>query len=237
MYGELHGKVAVVTGAATGLGLFITLRYILEGMNVVADYVGELPKEFEDVQAKHADRVKFVKADVSNEEDIKALAETALKEFGHVDIWVNNAGVEASFPTIDMPLKEWQRVIDVNLNGVFLGSRESLRIFIDQKIKGSIINMSSVHQTIALEYAEYGIRANCIAPGAINTPINAEKFSDPEQLKQTTSMVPMGIIGKPNQVAAAAAWLASDESSYVTGTTLFVDGGMSLYPSFQHGAG
>lgn len=93
MYGELHGKVAVVTGAATGLGLFITLRYILEGMNVVADYVGELPKEFEDVQAKHADRVKFVKADVSNEEDIKALAETALKEFGHVDIWVNNAGV------------------------------------------------------------------------------------------------------------------------------------------------
>ena len=123
MYGELHGKVAVVTGAATGLGLFITLRYILEGMNVVADYVGELPKEFEDVQAKHADRVKFVKADVSNEEDIKALAETALKEFGHVDIWVNNAGVEA-FPTIDMPLKEWQRVIDVNLNGVFLGSRE-----------------------------------------------------------------------------------------------------------------
>ena len=107
MYGELHGKVAVVTGAATGLGLFITLRYILEGMNVVADYVGELPKEFEDVQAKHADRVKFVKADVSNEEDIKALAETALKEFGHVDIWVNNAGVEASFPTIDMPLKEF----------------------------------------------------------------------------------------------------------------------------------
>lgn len=138
MYGELHGKVAVVTGAATGLGLFITLRYILEGMNVVADYVGELPKEFEDVQAKHADRVKFVKADVSNEEDIKALAETALKEFGHVDIWVNNAGVEASFPTIDMP---WQRVIDVNLNGVFLGSREALRIFRDQKIKGSIINM------------------------------------------------------------------------------------------------
>lgn len=259
MYGELHDKVAVVTGAATGLGLFITLRYILEGMNVVADYVGELPKEFEDVQAKHADRVKFVKADVSNEEDIKALAETALKEFGHVDIWVNNAGVEASFPTIDMPLKEWQRVIDVNLNGVFLGSREALRIFRDQKIKGSIINMSSVHQripwptfahyaaskgatemftkTIALEYAEYGIRANCIAPGAINTPINAEKFSDPEQLKQTTSMVPMGIIGKPNQVAAAAAWLASDESSYVTGTTLFVDGGMSLYTSFQHGAG
>ncbi|MGL9922307.1 glucose 1-dehydrogenase 1 [Enterococcus sp. DIV1758] len=148
MHGELHGKVAVVTGAATGLGLFITLRYILEGMNVVADYVGELPKEFEDVQAKHADRVKFVKADVSNEEDIKALAETALKEFGHVDIWVNNAGVEASFPTIDMPLKEWQRVIDVNLNGVFLGSREALRIFRDQKIKGSIINMSSVHQRI-----------------------------------------------------------------------------------------
>ena len=165
MYGELHGKVAVVTGAATGLGLFITLRYILEGMNVVADYVGELPKEFEDVQAKHADRVKFVKADVSNEEDIKALAETALKEFGHVDIWVNNAGVEASFPTIDMPLKEWQRVIDVNLNGVFLGSREALRIFRDQKIKGSIINMSSVHQRIPwptfAHYAASKVQPKC----------------------------------------------------------------------------
>ena len=91
MYGELHGKVAVVTGAATGLGLFITLRYILEGMNVVADYVGELPKEFEDVQAKHADRVKFVKADVSNEEDIKALAETALKELDRKSTRLNSS--------------------------------------------------------------------------------------------------------------------------------------------------
>ena len=92
-------------------------------------------------------------------------------------------------------------------------------------------------KTIALEYADRGIRANCIGPGAINTPINKEKFADPEQYEATVSMVPMGRIGEPEDVASAAAWLASDEARYVTGITLFVDGGMTLYPSFQYGEG
>lgn len=259
MYGDLKGKVAVVTGAATGLGLSIAVRFISEGMNVVGDYIGDLPKEIAEAEKKYPDRVKFIHADVSKEDEVKMLADKAVETFGRVDVWLNNAGVEKSYPTHEMPLEEWQRVLDVNLTGVFLGTRAALNIFKDLKIKGSIINMSSVHQqipwptfahyaaskgatkmfteTVALEYAEYGIRANNIAPGAIDTPINKEKFEDPEQKAQTESMVPMGIIGSPSNISDAAAWLASEQSSYVTGTTMFVDGGMSLYPSFQHGAG
>ncbi|OFI49085.1 sugar dehydrogenase [Floricoccus tropicus] len=259
MYGELHGKVAVITGAATGLGLAISLRYILEGMNVVGDYVGTLPDELADAEKKHPDRVKFVEADVSDEKQVEGLAQTAIDTFGTIDVWVNNAGIEKACHTAEMPFEDWKNVLAVNLDGVFLGSREALKHFTANKKKGTIINMSSVHQqipwptfahyaaskgatemftkTIALEYADQGIRANCIAPGAINTPINAKKFSDPKQLAQTESMVPMGTIGKPQDIANAAAFLASDEASYITGTTLFVDGGMTLYPSFQYGAG
>lgn len=158
-----------------------------------------------------------------------------------------------------MTLENWQRVLNVNLTGVFLGTKAALNYFTAHHQKGNIINMSSVHeqipwptfahyaaskggvklftQTVAMEYAKQNIRVNAIGPGAINTPINAKKFADSEQLKTTTSMVPMGRIGEPSEVAAAAAWLASDESSYVTGITLFVDGGMTLYPSFQGGRG
>jgi glucose 1-dehydrogenase len=146
-----------------------------------------------------------------------------------------------------------------NLTGVFLGSKAALNYFLKNNKKGNIINMSSVHEqipwptfahyaaskggvklfteTIAMEYADKGIRVNAIGPGAINTPINAKKFADPKQLATTTSMIPMKRVGKPAEVAAAAAWLASDESSYVTGITMFVDGGMTLYPSFEGGRG
>ncbi len=176
-----------------------------------------------------------------------------------MDIWVNDAGVENRVATHEMPLADWQKVINVNLTGVFLGSKAALHHFVETKSKGTIINISSVHEripwpnfahyaaskggvgmftkTIAMEYAAQGIRVNNIGPGAINTPINAKKFADPQQLKTTTDMVPMKSIGDPEDVAAAAAWLASDESKYVTGITLYVDGGMTLYPSFQGGNG
>lgn len=156
-------------------------------------------------------------------------------------------------------MKDWQRVIDVNLTGVFLGTKAALNYFTKHNKKGNIINLYSVHEqipwptfahyaaskggvklfteTVAMEYTKQNIRINNIGPGAINTPINAEKFADPVQLKTTTDMVPMGRIGDPEEVGAVAAWLASDESSYVTGITLFVDGGMTLYPAFQGGRG
>ena len=183
----------------------------------------------------------------------------ALDTFGTVDVWVNNAGIESRYPTHELPLEEWEKVLAVNLTGVFLGSKAALARFVDTGTKGVIVNLSSVHEkvpwptfahytaskggvklfseTIALEYAHLGIRVNCIAPGAIETPINAAKFADPKALAQTVKLVPMGTIGTVEQIAAAAAWLASDQSGYVTGQSLFVDGGMSLYPSFERGDG
>jgi len=262
MYTDLKGKVAVVTGAATGLGLEISKRFLSEGMNVVIDYVGEKALESDavkEVQTTFGDKVIFFEANVTNEDEVAKLAKKAIDAFGGIDVWVNNAGVEKSFPTAELPLEEWNRVMDVNMTGMFLGTREALRHFTDKKKKGNIINMSSVHQqipwptfahyatskggaklfsqTVALEYADRGIRVNAIAPGAIDTPINSKKFADPEQKKHTQSMIPMNEIGKPEYVANAAAFLASEQSCYMTGTTTFVDGGMSLYPSFQFGEG
>ena len=187
------------------------------------------------------------------------LLDAALDAFGTVDVWVNNAGIESRYPTHELPLEEWDKMLAVNLTGVFLGSKAALAYFVEADRPGAIVNLSSVHElipwptfaayatskggvklfseTIALEYAHRGIRVNCIAPGAIETPINAQKFADPAARAQTERMIPMGHVGAPEQVAAAAAWLASDESGYVTGHSLFVDGGMSLYPSFENGDG
>ncbi len=200
-----------------------------------------------------------VQADVGSEDGVQALLAAALDSFGGLQIWVNDAGVENRVATHEMPLADWEKVINVNLTGVFLGSKAALRHFVETGTKGNIINISSVHEiipwpnfahyaaskggvgqftrTIAMEYAERGIRVNNIGPGAINTPINAKKFADPKQLKTTTDMVPMKTIGDPEDVAAAAAWLASEQSLYVTGVTLYVDGGMTLYPAFMGGNG
>ena len=261
MYPDLKGKTAVVTGAGSGLGEGIARRFLEEGMNVVINYhsarsqggAEKLAAEFGEKQAV------AVQADLSTEEGAHALLEAALQNFGDLDVWVNNAGIEKRYPTHELPLAEWDKMIGVNLTGVFLGSREALAYFVDKAKPGNIINMSSVHEripwptfaaytaskggvmmftkTIALEYASRNIRANCIAPGAIETPINAEKFADPAAYDQTVAMIPADRIGSVEDVANAAAWLASDASGYVTGDSLFVDGGMSLYPSFERGDG
>ena len=261
MYDDLDKKVAVVTGGSKGLGSAIAVRFGREGMSVVVNYHTDEKGAERTVSAieEAGGRACAIQADISSDEGARSLLETALSEFGGLDVWVNNAGMENRFPTDELSLDDWKRVIDTNLTGVFLGSRCALQYFMETGKHGSIINMSSVHEkipwptfahyaaskggvemftkTIALEYADRGIRANCIGPGAINTPINKEKFSDPEQYEATVSMVPMGRIGDPEDVASAAAWLASDEARYVTGITLFVDGGMTLYPSFQYGKG
>lgn len=261
MYKDLIGKVAVVTGASRGLGASISERFGQEGINVIVNYnsdKAEADKVVKKIELAGG-KAFAIKADVSKEEDNKILLKAALDNFGKLDIWVNNAGMENQVHTHEMTLESWQKVINVNLTGVFLGAKFALAYFLQNGIKGNIINMSSVHEiipwptfshyaaskggvgmftkSIALEYANKGIRVNAIGPGAINTPINAEKFSDPLQLKATTDMVPMKKIGDPEDVASAAAWLASNESKYVTGITLYVDGGMTLYPSFQEGKG
>jgi glucose 1-dehydrogenase len=261
MYEDLKGKVAVITGGSKGIGTAIAERFGKENMKVVINYHSD--KAGADAAVKAVEdaggEAYAVQADISDEESAKQLVDVAVERFGDLDVWVNNAGMENQHPTAELPLKDWERVLNVNLTGVFLGTKAALDYFLSKDKKGNIINMSSVHEqipwptfahyaaskggvklfteTVAMEYAAKGIRVNSIGPGAINTPINAKKFADPEQLKTTTAMVPMQRIGKPEEVSAAAAWLASNESSYVTGITLFVDGGMTLYPAFQGGKG
>lgn len=261
MYNDLKGKVAIVTGGSKGIGNAIARRLSEEKMKVVINYHSDKEGAEETVEElkKVGGEAVAVQADVSSEKGIQDLLDAAVSHFGELDLWINNAGMENQVPTHELTLEDWNKVIDVNLTGVFLGSKAALNHFLEHDKKGNIINLSSVHEripwptfahysaskggvklfneTIALEYAHKGIRVNSIAPGAINTPINAEKFEDEKQKAATLKMIPLDYIGKPEEVAAAAAWLASDESSYVTGTTLFVDGGMSLYPSFEKGEG
>ncbi|KRL56918.1 glucose-1-dehydrogenase [Furfurilactobacillus rossiae] len=261
MYSDLKNKVAVVTGGSKGIGQAIAKRFGEEHMSVVINYRSDKTGADEAVKLieENGGHAVAVQADISEEDGATALLNAALNNFGTLDVWVNNAGMENRVATNEMPLSDWQRVLNINLTGVFLGSRAALDYFVKNDKKGNIINMSSVHEqipwpgfahyaaskggvklfneTIAMEYANRGVRVNAIGPGAINTPINAAKFADPQQMKDTLEMVPMKRIGDPEDVAAAAAWLASDQSSYVTGVTLFVDGGMTLYPSFQNGKG
>ena len=261
MYTDLKDKVVVVTGASKGLGRAMAVRFGQEQSKVVVNYRSnedealEVKKEIEQAGGQAI----VVRGDVTKEEDVVNLVETAVKEFGTLDVMVNNAGVENPVPSHELSLENWNQVIDTNLTGAFLGSREAIKYFVENNIKGNVINMSSVHEmipwplfvhyaaskggmklmteTLALEYAPKGIRVNNIGPGAIDTPINAEKFADPEQRADVERMIPMGYIGNPEEIASVAAFLASSQASYVTGITLFADGGMTKYPSFQAGRG
>ncbi len=261
MYKDLNNKVAVITGGSKGIGTAISKRFGEEKMSVVVNYNSDAngaEAAVEEIKKAGGQGIA-VQANIGTEEGVQKLIDAAVDNFGTVDVWVNNAGMENQHETHELSLQDWEKVINVNLTGVFLGSKAALNYFVKNNKKGNIINMSSVHEqipwptfahyaaskggvklfteTIAMEYAARNVRVNSIGPGAINTPINAKKFADPEQLANTTKMVPMQRIGDPSEVASAAAWLASDQSSYVTGITLFVDGGMTLYPAFQGGQG
>ncbi len=255
MYKDLKGKVGVVTGSTSGIGAAIIRRFVEEGMRVVINYVDDeeaAEKMVQEIRSKGGEAVAAY-ADVKSEEDIAQLLHTTLEAYGDLDVWVNNAGVQKSVPSHELSLKEWQRVIDTNLTGVFIGAREAINYFLRKNKRGNIVNISSVHeiipwptyahytaskggvklltQTLALEYASKGIRINSVAPGGIDTPINEESMSDPEQKKRDEVGIPLGYIGTPEEIANVAAWLASGESSYVTGATIVADGGLVLYPS------
>jgi glucose 1-dehydrogenase len=248
---------ALVTGAATGIGRATAARLAAEGASLVVNYVGDptaaesLVKEIEGGSG----RAVAIAADVSNEEQVVAMFGRARQELGGpVDLLVNNAGVERPFALVDMPLEEWNRVLSVNLTGAFLCAREAARGMIAAKAPGAIVNVSSVHevipwptfghycaskggmklwaQSIAKELAPHGIRVVNIAPGAILTPINEALVEDPQKRREVEGEIPWGRLGKPEEIAGAIAWLAGPEAEYVVGTTLFVDGGMTLYPKF-----
>jgi glucose 1-dehydrogenase len=248
---RLAGRRALVTGGATGIGRATVERLAADGASVAVNYIRD-PAPAEELVAEIG-RGLAVEADVSSEEQVVAMFERAAGELGGpVDLLVNNAGIEQPFELVDMPLAEWEKVLAVNLTGVFLCAREAARGMVDAGSPGVIVNNSSVHQlipwprfshycaskggvelfaqTIARELAPHGIRVVNVAPGAIATPINRDWLDDPEAVREVESQIPLGRIGNPEEIAAAISWLASPEAEYVTGTTLFVDGGMSTFP-------
>ena len=205
-----------------------------------------------------------VRANVSKEDQVLAMFETMFKEYGTIDILVNNAGVQKDAKFTDMTLDQWQLVLDINLTGQFLCAREAAKEFIRRGLvperslaAGKIICISSVHETIpwaghinyaaskggvmmmmktmAQELAPYKIRVNGIAPGAIKTRINRKAWETPEAEAKLLELIPYKRVGETRDIGAVAVWLASDESDYVNGTTIFVDGGMLLYPAFARG--
>ncbi len=257
----LKGRRAIITGASSGIGQATAQRLGKEGANVCVNYysdreaadAGRTVAQVEKAGGKSGVRAIAVQADVGNEDQVKAMVAQVAKEFGGLDLLVNNAGIEKQVPLLDMSLEEWNAVVSTNLTGSFLMMREAGKVMAGAD-GGVIVNMSSVHQfipwpgfahycatkgaikllmeTAARELAPKKIRLMNIAPGAIITPINQFVLDDPEAEHAVIDEIPMARMGSSGEVAAAVAWAASDEASYVTGTTLVVDGGMSLYPKF-----
>ena len=250
----LTGRRAIVTGAATGIGRATALRLAADGASVAVNFIGDRAPA-DEVVAEIGDGAAAIEADVSCEKQVAALFDEAERALGgHVDLLVTNAGVAAPFELADMPLEEWERVLSVNLTGPFLCSRELVRRLPEGRAPAVIVNVSSVHEvipwprfahycaskgglklfgeTIARELAPRGVRVAAVAPGAILTPINRELIEDPDKRREQEEQIPWGRLGEPDEIAAAIAWLAGPEAEYVTGTTLFVDGGMTLYPKF-----
>jgi glucose 1-dehydrogenase len=214
---------------------------------------------------KHGSRAVVYRADVSVEKEVIGMFDCMFENFGRIDILVANSGIQLNAPMDEMSIAQWQRVIDVNLTGQFLCAREAVKAFKRQGINreisssaGKIIHMSSVHdiipweghvnyaaakggimllmKSVAQELAHLRIRANALSPGAIRTPMNVAKLTSPEIYEdQLLRLIPYKRIGEPEDVARAAVWLASDESDYVNGTTIYIDGGMTLYPGFIGG--
>jgi glucose 1-dehydrogenase len=249
---RMQDKVALITGASSGIGKAIATRFAAEGAHVVVNY---RPGSESDSEAAQAEATSFgpssiaVAADVSKREDVERLMAEIVKQFGRIDIAINNAGIEIKKPFLDVTDDEWNKVIAVNLFGSYLVSQAAARQMVKQGQGGKLIFISSVHEDIpfpeytaycaskggvrmlmrnlAMELAQYKINVNNIAPGAIATPINQVVLDDPQATKNAISEIPWGRFGRPEEVASIALFLASDEAEYVTGSTYYIDGGLS----------
>jgi len=259
----LAGKCALITGASSGIGEAIAIRFAQEGVNVAINYHrgkerAENVKTRAD-EAGKASRSDFqsltVQANVSDEQQVRDMFAAALKQFGRLDILINNSGIQKAVPSDQLEMADFDRILGTNLRGAFMCSREAIRHFLSRPGGGVIVNNSSVHEiipkpqylpysiskggmenmtkTLALEYADRGIRVNAVGPGAIVTPINNAWINDPKARVGVESHIPMGRAGTSEEMAAVFAFLASDEASYVTGQTLFACGGLTLFPEFR----
>lgn len=247
---DLKGKVAIVTGGNSGIGASIVLELATHGANIVIDYKShpEATEELERKVAALGDVAIGVEADVSKIADLQRLVDIAVKQFGHVDIMVNNAGIETRTSVLDTSESQYEQVLAVNLKSAFFGTQIAAKQMIKQGKGGRIINISSVHEdwpmpnntayclskggvrmltrTAGLELAKYGILVVGVGPGAVATPINLKTMQDPHLMKTLNETIPLGRMAKPFEVASLVAFLSSEEASYVTATTFFVDGGL-----------
>ncbi|WP_263384188.1 SDR family NAD(P)-dependent oxidoreductase [Granulicella arctica] len=250
MAGRLAGKVAIVTGSGSGIGQAIAERFAQEGADVVIDFRDHVAAA-EETKAKieaAGGKSVMVKADVSNLADTQNLVNQAWEQLGGCDILVNNAGIEKNAAFWDVTEADYDAVLNVNLKGAFFLTQAFVRKLRDAKKPGRVINMSSVHEDmvfpnfstycaskggmrmvmrdLAVELGPLGITVNNIAPGAINTPINTALLADKPKLNALLANIPLGRLGSTADVASLAAFLASDEAGYVTGSTYVVDGGL-----------
>ncbi|MEO7070929.1 MAG: glucose 1-dehydrogenase [Nostocoides sp.] len=251
---DLTGKTVVVTGGNSGIGAAIVDAAAAAGANVVIDYVTQ--PEVADQMEKQLDSAAghnnalAVEADVSQVGDLQKLCDAAVKEFGRIDVWINNAGIETRQTVIDTSEADFDRVIAINLKSAFFGTQVAAKQFISQNGGGVVINVTSVHEdwpmpgnsaycvskggmrmltrNAACELGPQGIRVVGIGPGAVATPINQSTLDDPTKLKALDAAIPLGRMAQPDEIAKAVVFLASDDAAYVTATTVFVDGGIMM---------
>jgi glucose 1-dehydrogenase len=247
---SLMGKVAIVTGGNSGIGKAIVLALAKGGAKVVIDYVVD-PASTEALESQVAALGTAsigVDADVSKVADLQRLIDTTVKEYGRVDVMVNNAGVETRTSVLDTTEEQYEKVLDINLKSAFFGTQVAAKQMIEQGGGGRIINISSVHEdwpmpgntayclskggmrmlirTAGVELGPHGITVVGVGPGAVATPINTSTMNDPEAMKTLDAAIPLGRMAQPEEIAATVAFLATDEAGYLTATTVFADGGI-----------
>jgi len=247
---RLRNKVSLITGAGQGIGKAIALAFASEGSTVV---VNDINLETACATAQEimsmGGKALPLRADISKKDEVSGMIQELIRNFGRIDILVNNAGVQTETPFLNLSEQEWDRIIDVNLKGTFLCSQLVAREMVKQG-GGKIINISSVHQSLprsniahyaaskggmlmltkvmALELAKYKINVTCIAPGAVATAMNQAVLDSPQSLAELNAEIPWGRIAEPREIAQSAVYLASDDGDYVTGSTLYIDGGLTL---------
>lgn len=248
---RLQDKVAIVTGGDTGIGKAISIAMAREGAKVVVDYHGERAPASALVReiAAFGGTACDIAADVSKADDMHALVGAAVERYGKLDVMVNNAGIEQQHSFIEMPLDVYEKTLAVNLTGAWLGCQLAAQQMVKQQRGGRIINISSIHEevamptnaaycaskgairmltrTIAIELAKYGITVNDVCPGAVDTPIDASIKRDPQKMNALLSEIPARRMGRPEEIAQLCVYLASEDAAYVTGASIFIDGGMS----------
>lgn len=249
------GQAIAVKMAAEGAHVAINYLRTPGEAEETDELVHEAIQTCQNDVARHGVDHILVQADVSNGNDVRSMVQETIDRLGGVDILINNAGIQIAGNSHDIDVDAFDKVIAVNVRGAFLCAREAIQHFLAAEKPGVIVNVSSVHQiipkprfigyavskggmqnltrTLALEYARHGIRVNGIGPGATITPINRSWIEDPEKKEMVESHIPLGRAGTSEEMAAVTAWLCSDAAAYITGQTLFVDGGLTLYPDFR----